>query len=138
MTILFMALQSFDFDRTWWMLFQKRALRTKYDTYVFISTETGECEYCFRWYAYYMTKYWIVTPWCIFTKIFYFIDKLVADHFEVLHDKQKLFIAMESNWPCARHETDEIYLVNITYLFPFVGLIQNRFDRRCILIDQIL
>jgi hypothetical protein len=61
-----MALQSFDFERTWWMLFQKRALRTKYDTYVFISTETGECEYCFGWYAYYMTKYWIVTAMMYF------------------------------------------------------------------------
>jgi hypothetical protein len=28
--------QSFDYERTWWRLFQKRAVRTKFDIYVFI------------------------------------------------------------------------------------------------------
>ena len=32
----YLAFQSFDFDRTWWKLFQKRVVRTKFDNYVFI------------------------------------------------------------------------------------------------------
>jgi hypothetical protein len=32
----YLAFQSFDFDRTWWRLFQKRVVRTKFDIYVFI------------------------------------------------------------------------------------------------------
>ena len=31
-----MAFQSFGFERTWWKLFQKRVVRTKFDIYVFI------------------------------------------------------------------------------------------------------
>ena len=31
-----MAFQSFDFERTWWRLFQKRIMRTKFDISVFI------------------------------------------------------------------------------------------------------
>jgi hypothetical protein len=27
---------AFDFERTWWRLFQKRVVRTKFDIYVFI------------------------------------------------------------------------------------------------------
>jgi len=30
-----MAFQSFDFERTWWRLFQKRVVHTKYDIYHF-------------------------------------------------------------------------------------------------------
>jgi hypothetical protein len=36
----FLAFQSFDFERTWCRLFQKRVLRTKFDIYIFI-TITG-------------------------------------------------------------------------------------------------
>jgi hypothetical protein len=32
-----LAFQSFDFERTWWRLFQKRVVRTKFDIYVFIN-----------------------------------------------------------------------------------------------------
>jgi hypothetical protein len=32
----YLAFQSLDFDRTWWRLFQKRVVRTKFDIYVFI------------------------------------------------------------------------------------------------------
>ena len=32
----YLAFQSFDFDRTWWRLSQKRVVRTKFDIYVFI------------------------------------------------------------------------------------------------------
>ena len=32
----YLAFQSFDFERIWWMLFQKRVLRYKFDIYVFI------------------------------------------------------------------------------------------------------
>ena len=32
----YLAFQSFDFVRTWWRLFQKRVVRTKFDIYVFI------------------------------------------------------------------------------------------------------
>jgi hypothetical protein len=32
----YLAFQSFDIDRTWWWLFQKRVVRTKFDIYVFI------------------------------------------------------------------------------------------------------
>jgi hypothetical protein len=31
-----LGFQSFDFERTWWKLFQTRAVRTKCDIYVFI------------------------------------------------------------------------------------------------------
>ena len=31
----YLASQSFDFERTWWILFQKRVVRTKFDIYVF-------------------------------------------------------------------------------------------------------
>ena len=31
----YLAFQSFDFKRTWWKLFQKRVVRTKFDIYVF-------------------------------------------------------------------------------------------------------
>ena len=30
------AFQHFDFERTWWRLFQKRVVRTKFDIYVFM------------------------------------------------------------------------------------------------------
>jgi hypothetical protein len=33
----YLAFQSFDYDRTWWKLFQKRVVRTKLDIYVFIT-----------------------------------------------------------------------------------------------------
>ena len=32
----YLAFQSFDFERTWWRLFQKDVVRTKFDIYVFI------------------------------------------------------------------------------------------------------
>jgi hypothetical protein len=32
----YLAFQSFDFVRTWWRLFQKRVVHTKFDIYVFI------------------------------------------------------------------------------------------------------
>jgi len=35
-TFNYLAFQSFDFGRTWWRLFQKRVVRTKFDIYVFI------------------------------------------------------------------------------------------------------
>ena len=33
----YLAFQSFDFERTWWRLFQKRIVRTKFYIYVFIT-----------------------------------------------------------------------------------------------------
>jgi len=36
-TINYLAFQSFHFERTWWRLFQKRVVCTKFDVYVFIS-----------------------------------------------------------------------------------------------------
>jgi hypothetical protein len=36
----YLAFQSFNFERTWWKLFQKDVVRTKFDIYVFI-TITG-------------------------------------------------------------------------------------------------
>jgi len=36
-TLNFLAFQSFDFESTWWKLFQKRVVRTKFDIYVFIT-----------------------------------------------------------------------------------------------------
>ena len=51
-----MAFQLFDFERTWWRLFQKRLVRTKLDFYVFIILELfGRCGilgfpfYCQDW-----------------------------------------------------------------------------------------
>jgi hypothetical protein len=35
-TLNYLAFQSFDFGRTWWRLFQKRVVRTKFDIYDFI------------------------------------------------------------------------------------------------------
>ena len=35
-TLNYLAFQSFDFQCTWWRLFQKRVMRTKFDIYVFI------------------------------------------------------------------------------------------------------
>jgi hypothetical protein len=35
-TLNYLAFQSFAFERTWWRLFLKRAVRTKCDIYVFI------------------------------------------------------------------------------------------------------
>jgi hypothetical protein len=32
----YLSFQSFDFERTWWRLFQKRVVRTKFNIYVFI------------------------------------------------------------------------------------------------------
>jgi len=34
-TLNYLAFPSFDFERTWWRLFQKRVVRTKFDIYVF-------------------------------------------------------------------------------------------------------
>ena len=34
--IFYVAFESFDFERIWWRLFQKRAIHTKFDIYVFI------------------------------------------------------------------------------------------------------
>jgi hypothetical protein len=33
----YLAFQPFDFERTWWRLFQKRIVRTKFDIYVLLS-----------------------------------------------------------------------------------------------------
>ena len=38
-TLIYLAFQSFDFERTWWMLFQKRVVRTKLDSYGFITVQ---------------------------------------------------------------------------------------------------
>ena len=35
----YLAFQSFDFERTWWSLFQKRVVRTKFDTYVLLTNK---------------------------------------------------------------------------------------------------
>jgi hypothetical protein len=35
-TFDYLAFQSFDVERTWWRLFQKRVVRTKFDIYLFI------------------------------------------------------------------------------------------------------
>ena len=35
----YLAFHPFDFERTWWKLFQKRIVRTKFDIYVFIPTK---------------------------------------------------------------------------------------------------
>jgi len=35
-TLNYLAFNSFDFERTWWRLIQKRVVRTKFDIYVFI------------------------------------------------------------------------------------------------------
>jgi len=35
-TLNYLAFQSFDLKRTWWRLFQKRVVCTKFDIYVFI------------------------------------------------------------------------------------------------------
>jgi hypothetical protein len=36
-TLNYLSFQSFDFERTWWRLFRKRVLRTKFDIYFFIT-----------------------------------------------------------------------------------------------------
>ena len=36
----YLAFKSFDFEHTWWSLFQKRVMRTKFDIYIFIITLT--------------------------------------------------------------------------------------------------
>ena len=36
-TLNYLAFQSFDFERTWWRLVQKRVVRTTFDIYIFIS-----------------------------------------------------------------------------------------------------
>jgi len=32
----YLAFQLFDYERTWWRLFQKRVMRTKFDIYIFV------------------------------------------------------------------------------------------------------
>jgi hypothetical protein len=41
----YLAFQSFDFERTWWRLFQKRVVHTKFDIFVFILTNNTPCRY---------------------------------------------------------------------------------------------
>jgi hypothetical protein len=41
----YLAFQSFDFERTWCRLFQKRVVRTKFDIFVFILTNNTPCRY---------------------------------------------------------------------------------------------
>jgi hypothetical protein len=36
-TLNYLAFKSFNFERTWWRLFQKRVVRTKYDVHVYIN-----------------------------------------------------------------------------------------------------
>ena len=36
-TLNYLAFQSFNFERTWWRLFQKCVVRTKLDIYVFMT-----------------------------------------------------------------------------------------------------
>ena len=38
----YLAFQSLDFECTWWMLFRKSVLRTKFDIYVFITVKSGK------------------------------------------------------------------------------------------------
>jgi hypothetical protein len=40
----YLAFQSFDFERTWWKLFQKRTIGTNVDIYVFISANPRKLE----------------------------------------------------------------------------------------------
>jgi len=39
----YFAFQSLDFERTWWKLFQKRVMLTKFDIYVFITCSLHQC-----------------------------------------------------------------------------------------------
>jgi hypothetical protein len=41
-TLNYLAFQSFDFERTWWRLFQKRVVRSKFNIHVFISLTVTE------------------------------------------------------------------------------------------------
>ena len=45
-TLYYLTFQSFDFERTWWRLFQKRDARTKFDIYAFINNSQIECVCC--------------------------------------------------------------------------------------------
>jgi len=48
----YLTSQSFDFERTLWMIFQKRVVRTKFDIYVFIEKEgcdRKDREISFKW-----------------------------------------------------------------------------------------
>ena len=40
----YLTFQPFDFERTWWWLFKKRVVRTKFDLYVFISDTYVKCQ----------------------------------------------------------------------------------------------
>jgi hypothetical protein len=47
-TLSYLAIHSFDFEHTWWMLFQKDVTHTKLDTYVFIQIlDVGFHTVCF-------------------------------------------------------------------------------------------
>ena len=46
-TLNYLAFQSFDFEFTWWWLFQKRVVRIKFDIYVFITILDTSSLQCF-------------------------------------------------------------------------------------------
>ena len=48
-TLNYLAFQSFDFERTWWRLFQKRVERTRFDMYVFMSVISLWEQATFQW-----------------------------------------------------------------------------------------
>jgi len=51
-----LAFQSFDFERTWWMLFQKRVVHTKFDMYVCIRIKKRHERSLIVWYSAYICK----------------------------------------------------------------------------------
>jgi hypothetical protein len=46
----YLAFQSFDFECTWWWLFQKRVAHTKFDIYFFSTLENIHNTFIWLWY----------------------------------------------------------------------------------------
>ena len=93
-----MAFQSFDFECTWWRLFQKRVVRTKFDIYVFITitwsipllVDYYLCIITFKMYQVFLMFKWkyvctvskLLSNYCGFLTILYF-KVLLLNYFAV-------------------------------------------------------
>ena len=60
-TLNYLTFQSFDFECTWWRLFQKRSVRTKFDIYTFIVLNNYEWDL----YPSHNDRYTLMFTWCL-------------------------------------------------------------------------
>ena len=81
----YLLFQSFDFERTWWWLFQKRVVHTKFDSHVFKQNLDNYTTVSYIPYNWINIRYIL---WCDFSKVhsvYCTSYKLIGQGLEILY-----------------------------------------------------